>query len=384
MTTTATSTATPRRILLLNERDSGHPRAGGAELHVERIFSRLAARGHEVVQYSTGFSGAAPREQIDGISIERRGPLPFFYASVPARVRRAARLEAFDLVIECLNKVPFYAPLYSPIPVLALCHHLFGHTAFDQVSWPIAAAVVLSESGLARAYRDCAFLAISESTRDDLLQRGIPAEHIRVSHPGIDPPTFDVDPLSARPCRATYVGRLERYKRVDLLLRAGALLVDRFPDLELLVIGKGPERDSLERLTDQLGLRGRTRFTGFIEDAERDALLAGTRVCLFPSEKEGWGLTVIESNALGTPVVARNAPGLRDSIRHNVTGILIDAKGAEEAAGYADAMATLLEEDDRALSIRQASLEWSSHFDWDHATNQMEAAIEHCLAGGHA
>jgi len=384
-----------RRILLLNERDLGHPRAGGAEIHLSRIFSRLVARGHAVTQYSSGFPGGDRLTEIEGVSIERRGPLPVYYASVPGRVRAAVKSSEFDLVVECLNKIPFYTPLYCRLPILAICHHLFGRVAFDQVAFPIAAAVVLAESGIPRAYRDTFFVAISDSTREDLVERGIAPEHIVVSPPGIDPPAFEVDPRADRPPRATYVGRLERYKRVDLLLRAGALLVDRFQNLEILIIGRGPERQRLEELARDLGLEGRTRFTGFIEDRERDALLAGSRVCAFPSEKEGFGLTVIEANALGTPVVARNAPGLRDSIRHGTTGLLIDppdpatrgrgrgggrgSDATDEARCYADAMSMLMTDREEALEMRGACLEWSRRFDWDRATDDMEAAIEQRL-----
>ena len=379
----------PRRILLLNERDPEHPRAGGAETHVSRIFSRLVARGHEVTQLSTGFRSGARSARIEGVAIERRGPLPFYYAGLPGRVRTATRSGSFDIVIECLNKVPFYSPLYSRLPVLAICHHLFGEVAFEQASFPVAIGVLVAESRIAKAYRDVPFLAISQSTRDDLVDRGIPPAHITVSTPGTDPPSFEIDPNGDRPPRATYVGRLERYKRVDLLLRAGALLVDRVPNLELLIIGKGPDRERLEKIARDLGLEGRTRFTGFVADRERDALLAGTRVCAFPSEKEGWGLTVIEANALGTPVVARDAPGLRDSIRHGETGFLVGGSptaasrddSEDEAHRYADAIAKLLAEDEAARTMRRACLAWSKRFDWERAASDMEAAIERTLSG---
>jgi hypothetical protein len=114
----------PIRILLLNERDMEHPKAGGAEVHVERLFSRLAARGHRVVHYSSGFSSgirSAPLRAVrHGIEIERCGALPAYYAGMPLRVARAGRSGDFDLVVECLNKLPFYSPLYAGIPVLAL------------------------------------------------------------------------------------------------------------------------------------------------------------------------------------------------------------------------------------------------------------------------
>ena len=208
----------PIRILVLNERDMEHPKAGGAEIHVERLFARVAARGHPVVHYSTGFRRVAhaadqppffpgtpvraPRRSVrHGIEIERFGPLAAYYAGMPWRVARACRRGEFDLVVECLNKIPFYSPLYAGIPVLALCHHLFGEVAFDQVAWPIAAAVLGAERGIPRAYRDTDFLAISPSTRDDLLARGIAASRIGISLPGIDRPALTVDPTTLRPAR---------------------------------------------------------------------------------------------------------------------------------------------------------------------------------------
>ena len=383
----------PIRILVLNERDMEHPKAGGAEIHVERLFARLAARGHAVVHYSTGFRSVsraadpsqfagkpvrAPRHSVrHGIEIERFGPLVAYYAGMPWRVARVCRQGEFDLVVECLNKLPFYSPLYAGVPVLALCHHLFGEVAFDQVAWPIAAAVLAAERGIPRAYHDTDFLAISPSTRDDLVARGIKVSRIRTSAPGIDRPALTVDPATSRPARIAYVGRLEAYKRVDLMLEAAALLVPRFPELEIFVIGRGAEQGRLVTRASALGLGSRTHFTGFIADAERDALLASARACVFPSQKEGFGLTVIEANALATPVVARDAPGLRDSIRDGETGYLV---AGDDPAVWARALTPLLEQGEDALAMRRRALEGSKRFDWDRAADELLAAIEACLA----
>jgi len=367
----------PCRILVLNERDPEHPRAGGAEIHVNEIFSRLATRGHRVHWLASGFAGGARRVSRDGLEIERCGSLPRYYAGMPMRVRRIRRREGFDVVVDCLNKIPFYAPLYARRPVLALCHHLFGEVAFQQVAWPVAAGVFLAERGLPHAYRDCLFLAISESSRQDLVARGIASDRIRSSPPGIRPPEIAVDPEAPRPCRIAYLGRLEAYKRVDLLLEAAAKLVPRFPGLEVLVIGRGAARASLEAQAHALGLADRTRFTGFVDDAARDALLAQTRACVFPSEKEGWGLTVIEANALATPVVASDVPGLRDSIRDGETGRLVPAG---DPGALAEALAGLLDENPLTLRMRRAALEWSRHFDWSRAADEMESALADSLA----
>ena len=162
------------------------------------------------------------------------------------------------------------------------------------------------------------------------------------------------------------------------MLEAAALLVPRFPELEILVIGRGAEQERLVARASALGLASRTCFTGFIADAERDALLASARACVFPSHKEGFGLTVIEANALATPVVARDAPGLRDSVRDGETGLLVVV--GDDPAVWAQALTLLLEQGEDALAMRRRALEGSKRFDWDRAADELLAAIEACLA----
>jgi glycosyltransferase involved in cell wall biosynthesis len=129
-------------------------------------------------------------------------------------------------------------------------------------------------------------------------------------------------------------------------------------------------------LARELGIAERTRFTGFVSDDERNELLLGTRVCVCPSEKEGWGLTVIESNATGTPVVAADAPGLRDSVRDGETGYLVQTRNIE---GFAERIGELLENDALATRMSRDALSWSKSFDWDVATAEMAEALHDSL-----
>ncbi|MCS5636104.1 MAG: glycosyltransferase family 4 protein, partial [Myxococcota bacterium] len=322
--------------------------------------------------YSSSFPGAAKRETVQGIDVERLGPLPFYYPRVLWETARKTRAGRFDVVVECLNKVPFYAPAYSKAPVLALCHHLFGEVAFQQVAWPVAALVWASERLIPAFYRSRPFVAISASTRRDLIERGIPAEQISVSRPGISPATNSIDVESARSRGVIYVGRLEVYKKIDVMLRAMAKLSDRFPRAPIVIVGRGPARPGLEALARDLGLADRTRFTGFVDDPERDELLSEARVCVCPSEKEGWGLTVMESNAVGTPVVATDADGLRDSVRHGETGYLVPDGDVD---GFARRIGELLENDGLAARMSASALAWSQEFDWDRASEDMARAI---------
>jgi glycosyltransferase involved in cell wall biosynthesis len=362
-----------RRILILNERDPGHPRAGGAEVHVAEIFRRLVPRGFEVTQLCSSFPGGDASEVQDGMQIRRVGGLPFYYVHAGRECARATREGRVDVVVECLNKLPFLSPLYARAPVLALCHHLFGETAFRQVAWPIAVAVWSVERLIPWVYRRCPFVAISESTKGDLIRRGIAPARVAVHHPGIRRPDLIPPELLERGQRVVYVGRLEPYKNVDVLIRAIARLVERFPRIELVVIGEGTDRARLEAACASAGIAQRARFVGFVSEAEKDRWLASSRVCVCPSSKEGWGLTVIESNALGTPNVASDAPGLRDSVRDGETGFLVPEG---DVAAFAARIGLLLGDDALASRMSQAALAWSRRFDWDHAADQMAEALE--------
>ena len=152
-----------------------------------------------------------------------------------------------------------------------------------------------------------------------------------------------------------------------------AILEPRFPDATITIVGRGPELARLDALADELGLAERTRFSGFVSADERDRLLASARVCACPSEKEGWGLTVIESNALGTPVVATDADGLRDSVRDGETGYLVTDGDVE---GFASRIAELLGDQTLASRMGAAALTWSKRFSWERAADEMASAID--------
>lgn len=366
----------PLRVLLLNERDPNHPKAGGAEVHVAEIARRLARRNIQTTQLAVGFPGGATREQQDGLAVRRLGPIPIYYPRAVALAAWATRRGDYDVVVEHLCKVPFCAAAYASRPVVAVNHHLFGDSAFLQVAWPIAATVVAIEKLIPRIYRKVPFLAVSESSRDDLVERGLAREQIDLLYNGINFPERHPMPVAQRPCRVAYLGRLETYKRIDTLLRACARLRQRFPALELVLVGRGSERETLEALGRELGIADCLRFTGFVSDEERDALLAETRVAVCPSVKEGWGLTVIECNALGVPVVATDAPGLRDAVRHGETGLLVpDAAPEAFVAGLAEAIGGLLEDEVQLEQLSTEAHRWAARFDWDRSAEVMEETL---------
>jgi glycosyltransferase involved in cell wall biosynthesis len=311
-------------ILLVNWQDRANPHAGGAEIHLFEIFGRLTAAGHRVRLICSGWSGAPRTARIDGIDIERVGGRDSFAFLGRAAVRRALAAEPPDILVEDINKLPLFLATGSRVPFCAIVPHLFGATAFAEASWPVAAIVWAAERPLPWAYRRAGFHAISESTRDDLVARGVPSERIRVIHPGVDSRHYRPGPpgRSAAPS-FLYVGRLKRYKGIGFAIRALAVARRLRPDLRLEIAGTGDYRAQLEQLATSLQLDRSVIFHGFVSEERKIDLLRGAWAHILPSPKEGWGITVIEAAACATPSIASDSPGLRDSVRHGETGFLV-------------------------------------------------------------
>jgi len=367
-------------ILLVNWQDPENPHAGGAEIHLFEIFGRLAARGHQVRLVCSGWAGAAPRATIQGIEITRFGGRNSFALLGRPAVRRALRAQRPDVLVEDVNKLPLFLALGTGVPVCAIVPHLFGETAFEEASWAAAATVWLAERPLGWAYRRAAFHAISESTRDDLIARGVSPKRIRVIHPGVDSSHFSPGGPGSRADQPTflYVGRLKRYKGIGLAIRALALARRTRPDLRLEVAGTGDHRDDLERLAAGLGQEHAVTFHGFVSEARKLELLRAAWANVFPSPKEGWGITVVEAAACGTPSLASDSPGLRDSVRHGETGFLVPHGSVEALA------ARMLEiAGDPALVSRlgAGARRFAEGLTWERSAAETEAQLHDIIAG---
>src|SRR5213595_3010261 len=174
------------RILLVNWNDRENPHAGGAEIHLHEIFGRLAGWGHTVDLVASGWPGGATQAVLDGMGVHRSGGRHSFALRARGAVRRLLRARSYDIVVEDINKLPLYLTQLTDLPFYVIVPHLFGTTAFAEASWPIAAVVWAAERFIPRVYRRAAFHAISDSTRDDLVRRGVERERVEVIYPGVD------------------------------------------------------------------------------------------------------------------------------------------------------------------------------------------------------
>ena len=367
------------RILLVNWNDRENPQAGGAEVHLHELFGRIAAKGHEVHLVASGWPGAAREAVVDGMHVTRVGGRHSFALRGRGAVRRALRERKFDVVVEDINKIPLFLPLMTDLPFVAIVPHLFGTTAFAEVSAPMAAIVWAAERPIPRVYRQAAFHAISESTRDDLVRRGIDPTRIKVIYPGIDFVLFDPFAMKPRAAEPTflYLGRLKRYKGVEFALRALAQARRARADITLDICGQGDDRTRLERVARELRLGDAVRFRGYVSEEEKRRLLRQAWALVFPSPKEGWGIANIEAAASATPALVSDSPGLRESVRHGETGYLVPHGDVDQLSRRMLELATDPALVDRLGNNARAFAEW---LDWDTAANATLTHMERTIA----
>ncbi len=375
------SSSSRGRILVVNWQDLANPLSGGAEVHLQENLKRLSASGFDVTLLCSNFAGGQSKFMWEGVRILRRGGRFDFNWQVPFLVRRLLKEEKFDILVEDINKIPFYSPLFQPLPVLALVPHLFATTVFHEINALLASYIYLCEYPVRWVYRKIPFCVISESTRTDLIERGIDSSQVRVIHCGVDAETYSFNPevLKSKDPLIIYLGRLKKYKSVQHLIEAFARLKTRVDRARLVILGDGDYRSALEALVKALKLEDAVTFTGFVSTDLKVEYLRKAWVAVCPSLKEGWGLTNIEANACGTPVIAADVPGLRDSVRHGSTGRLYPYG---DLVQLENDMHAIVSDSDLRDTLAKNGRAWAAEFSWDDAAEELGQMIESLIKRG--
>ncbi len=368
-------------ILVVNWLDRENPQAGGAETHLHEIFGRLVRRGHRVTLLASGWEGCRPRVTLDGIEVHRAGRRYTFSLAGPRYFRKELRRHPFDVVVEDLNKVPVFAPYWTKLPVVLLVHHLFGGTAFREAGPLLAAGTWILERPIPWVFRGRPTIAISESTREDLAARGMRADPIEVIPNGIDTDRYTPAPDGRRYEQPTvlYFGRVKKYKRVDLVLEAVAVLAGEGLDLRLVVGGKGDHLPTLRALASRLGIADRVEFAGFVDEDRKLELFRRSWAHTLTSPKEGWGIANLEAAACGTPTVASDAPGLRESVLDGRTGFLVPHGDVGELARR---IGRILRDPELRDSLGERGRRFAESYSWDASAVAMEDALHRVVASG--
>jgi glycosyltransferase involved in cell wall biosynthesis len=348
-----------RDVLLLNWRDLTNPEGGGSELYVESLAARLAAAGDRVTLFCAAHGNAPSDEVSHGVRYVRRGNhhTVFLWAALLMLLGRLGRR---GVVVEVHNGVPFLARLWTRRPVVVLVHHV------HREQWPVVLGRVGARVGwwlegwlAPRVNRRCRYVAVSESTRDELVGLGVAADRISVVHNGTSPALATTQARAAVPTIAV-LGRVVPHKRVELVLEAAAALRHQVPGLRVEIAGDGYWLPVVRETVSALGLDDVVTVHGRVSEQEKADLLARAWVHAVPSVKEGWGLSVVEAGTHGTPSVAfRAAGGLAESVRDGVTGLLVD-----DADGLREALTLLLTDPDLRTRLGEGARAHAARYTW--------------------
>ena len=349
-----------RRIHMVAWRDLDDPEAGGSELHAHMVASAWAAAGLDVTFRTSAVPGAPEALTRDGYRVLRRSGR---YAVFPGAAWEGLRMghRPGDALVEIWNGMPFLSPLWYRGPRIVFLHHVHAEM------WGMVLPPTLARLGYATErrlapplYRHSRIVTLSESSRDEIVELlGLHPDRISVAPPGVDRRYTPGGHRSPVPL-VLAVGRLVKVKRFDDLLRALAEVKAEQPELRAVIIGEGIERNALEALRAELGADDWIDMPGHIEDDELVWWYRRAWVVASSSQREGWGMTLTEAAACGTPAVATSIAGHRDAVLDGESGLLVD-----DVRGLGPALARVLRDDVLRSRLSKGALARARWFTWD-------------------
>jgi glycosyltransferase involved in cell wall biosynthesis len=351
------------KLLWLNWRCWLNPAMGGAEVFTYEVAKRWAASGHEICLFTSKFSGSKNEEIVDGVKIVRSGGRFTVYREAKRTYNNRFKKEGFDVVIDEINTKPFFAPKFvqNGERVIALIHQLAREYWFYETPFPANyIGYHYLENHWLKQYVDVPTVTVSKSTLDDL--EGLGFRDVSIVPEGLNFTASAALPKKNQKPILVYSGRLKKAKRPDHAIKAFKLVKEKFSNAELWVFGDGPLRRKLERISGSS-----VTFFGSIDNDRRRALLSESWILVVPGVREGWGLNIVEANALGVPSVAYDVAGLRDSIKNSETGLLVESGNLK---ALADTLVGLLQDEPRRLKLSLNALSYAKEFNWDRTAKE--------------
>lgn len=354
------------RILILNWRDINNPLAGGAEISLFEHAKFWRKKGAEITWLSSSFLGAKKEEYIEGIKIIRRGSL--FTVHLYAFLYFIRNLKNnTDIIIDNFHFIPFFSIFYKgkKIKTIAFIHEVATDIWFDNLSRPLAFIGYHLEPFFFKFYRNTIFITVSDSTKKELMEFSIPKKNIFVIHNGLRTPKLTLSNYQKDPV-ILFLGRISKDKGILDALKAFLIINSKCKESAMLVAGKEEGKDSFKKALDCLGgdfnIIKKIKYLGYVSEKVKFELLNKALIVIHPSKKEGWGLTVIESNSVGTPVVGYKVSGLKDSISHLNTGLLTDHNTPQDLA---DNVLSLINNKKLYDKLSVNATKWAKKFCWN-------------------
>lgn len=359
------------KVLFVAWRDLAHPKAGGSEVAVDMLAKGLMARGHDVSLMCSGPVEPHPYPVIENGSTYSQ------YALAPLRYARHFR--DVDLVVDVVNGMPFFSPLWRRGPRLCLLHHVHGDQWQQYFPGPVAtAAASVERRGLPLVYRNTHFLTISPSTARELVDLGIGESRVHLVYLGVDTEMVRNRVPRSREPKFVALGRLAPNKRLDLLLDLWARVGPKVGGT-LTIAGDGPEAAHIaERVRTEPDLRS-VVLEGRITERRKAELLSEAWLIVHTSEREGWGLVLLEAGLFGTPTLAYRVPGVMDAVIDGETGVLVDADD-----DFVDQWVALAGDPRRLAELGEAAAPRAGGFTWDRSVDAFLDAASAAIAGHQA
>jgi glycosyltransferase involved in cell wall biosynthesis len=363
-----------RRIHMLAWRDLDDVEAGGSEVHAAEVARLWSEAGIEVQMRTSHAQGHPVRARRDGYEVIRKAGRYLVFPRAAA-AEAAHRYGPRDALVEIWNGMPFFSPLWATGPRIVFLHHIHADM------WKMVLPPNLARAGdtlervvAPRVYRGSRMVTLSPSSKAEMLEVGFRDELVEVVPPGIDPSFTPGGTKSPTPL-ILGVGRLVPVKRFDRLIRAVVEARRSAPDLTLRLIGTGPERSALEALVDDLDARSYVQFAGRVDDDELVASYRSAWAVASSSVREGWGMTLTEAAACGTPAVATRIPGHVDAIAEGTSGLL-----ADDDADLARQLARIVTDADLRARLSAGALRHASTFTWTNtATRILDVLVDEAL-----
>ena len=364
------------KVLIASWRCPEHPRAGGAEHLTLRIAAGLVRRGHDVTWFAAGCAGLPGEVVIDGVQIIRRARQGTVHAYFGIWLKlRDTQQNQFDVIVDQVNTIPFFAHWYTVVPTVAFFHQLAREVWFYETGWFMAHVGYALEPVYLSPYRQVPLVTDSPSSLVSLREIGL-LGNATIIPLAVDPPGLPVPEVGLIPAtlRLVITCRLVQSKRVDHAVRTVALLYRRGLPVSVDIIGAGsPEMVSaLRKLVSVLGISHIVTFHGRISTFERDGVVSSAFLIMGTSVREGWGLSITEANILGVPGAVYPVPGLCDSTIHDQTGVIsLDAT----PPSLADAIERLWRDGDLYRACRAGARAFASGLSWDRTVMAFEQAL---------
>ncbi|HJQ08774.1 MAG TPA: glycosyltransferase family 4 protein [Candidatus Saccharimonadales bacterium] len=367
-------------ILWLAWKDYIAPGSGGAEVVLRELIKRQVAEGHNVTLLTSGMPGAAAYESRDGIEIIRVGNNRYAHPFQALLYYLRHLRGKYDVIIETVNTAPYFSLFFrGQAKAYALYHQLARDVWFHETKPPVSHAGYYLMEPLATwllSRSKAPLITVSESTKRDLSKFGWQPDNMYLISEGIEfEPVHSLADVQKydHPTMLSF-GALRVMKRTLDQVIAFEIAKHYLPELRLIIAGdsSGPYGKKVLDYIQKSPYKADITCLGRVSYDKKIELMQRCHVITVTSVKEGWGLIVTEAASQGTPAVVYDVDGLRDSVRHERTGLVTAADSEALAWGVVQTLShpKLYE------SLRKKAWQWSRELSFDASYRDFKVAME--------